>query len=186
MKAIGIVLLVVIAYIVWRFVIRGDALVLLDSGGGKRVCASLTEIVPGEAIVVGIDNNEKNNFVTVISIPRDLASRLEVSPPEGFVEELLPLTEKEKKDKKSVQYAEKYNSETLRWAGRLDLEPNEITELRIPAKGTAQVSAGRIDFQYEAKVGLGGSISFFSLRLDPPESVEPTEAVGGIEKQPQG
>lgn len=59
MKVVGIILLVAVAYVVWRFVIHGDALVLIGSDTGKRVTASLTEVIPNEALVVAIDNNDK-------------------------------------------------------------------------------------------------------------------------------
>ena len=167
MKVIGVIVLVAIAYFLWRFVIRGDGLVLIGQDTGKRVTASLMQVVPNESLVIEIDNNDKRNAVTVISMPRNIAETLGVSPPEGFAAELMPLTEKEKKDKETVEFAEKYNAETLRWAGRLELAPNGVSVLRIPAKNTSELS-GRIDFQYEAKVALGGSLSFFSLALAPP------------------
>lgn len=110
-------------------------------------------------------------------MPREVADALGASPPDGFVAELMPLTEKEMKDKETVEYVENYNAETLRWGGRVELTPNEVRELRIPATNTMEL-AGRIDFQYDARVGLGGSISFFSLSLDLPASnkaLQPTQ-----------
>jgi hypothetical protein len=54
--------------------------------------------------------------------------------------------------------------------------------LRIPAKNTSELS-GRIDFQYEAKVGLGGTLSFFSLALAPPApNQERFQEIGSLEK----
>jgi len=170
MKFVGLILLIAIGYIIWRFAVRGDGLVLIGADTGKRVTASLIEIIPNESLVLQIDNNDKTNFVTVISMPRQLAETLGANPPEGFLAEPMPLSESERKDKETVDYAKEYDAQTLRWAGRLLLTPNEPTEFKIPAKNTSDVS-GRIDFQYEAKVGFGGAISFFSLSLDsPPEN----------------
>ena len=165
MKIVGLIVLIAIAYFVWRFAVGGDGLVLIGADTGKRVTASLKRIIPNESLVLEIDNNDKTNFITVISIPRQLAETLAVSPPEGFLVEPMPLSESERKDRETVEYAKEYDAQTLRWAGRFRLMPNELTELMIPARNTSDLS-GRIDFQYEAKVGFGGSISFFSLSLD--------------------
>ena len=165
MKIIGIVLLVAVGYLIWRFVIRGDGLVLLSADTGKRVSANLKEVIPNQSLLIEIDNNDKPNFVTVISMPRELADSLGVKPPEGFAVETLPLTESEKEDEETVESAKNYDKETLRWSGNFELTPNGVTELRIPAERTADFS-GRINFQYEAKAGFGGSISFFSVSLE--------------------
>lgn len=168
MKIIGIILLVMAAYFVWRFAVRGDALVLLSADTGKKVSARLKETIPNDSLVIEIDNNDKANFVTVISMPRDLAETMGASPPEGFKVERMPLSDSEQSDEETVEYAKNYDLQTVRWSGNLQLVPDEITELRIPMARTTGV-AGRIDFQYESKVGFGGSISFFSLSLESPE-----------------
>lgn len=165
MRIIGIILLFVVAYFIFRFAIRGDGFVLLSGDTGKRVSATLIKVIPNQSMVIEIDNNEKPNFVTVISMYRDLAESLDASPPDGFVVESMPLTEAEQKDEETVEYAKNYDLQTVRWSGNFELTPDDVTELRIPVKNTANI-AGRIDFQYEAKVGFGGSISFFSVSLE--------------------
>jgi hypothetical protein len=165
MKTIGIVLLVVVAYFIWRFAIRGDALVLLSADTGKKVSASLKDVIPDQSLVIEIDNNDKQNFVTVISMPRELAESMGANPPEGFTVEPMPLNESEKKDEETVEYAKNYDLQTVRWSGNVQLAPDDVTELRIPVNSTADLT-GRINFQYEAKVGFGGSISFFSVSLE--------------------
>ena len=165
MKMFGIILLVVVGYLIWRFAIRGDALVLFSADTGKRVSASLKEIIPNQSLVIEIDNNDKANFVTVISMPRVLAESMGASPPEGFAVEPMPLSEAERKDEETVEYAENYDLQTVRWSGNFQLTPDDVTEFKIPVNITAEL-AGRINFQYEAKVGFGGSISFFSVSLE--------------------
>jgi hypothetical protein len=165
MKIIGIILLVVVAYFVWRFAIRGDGLVLLSAGSDKKVSASLKEVIPNQALVIEIDNNNKQNFVTVTSMPRELAESTGGSPPEGFAVERMPPSEIGQEDQEMVEYVKNYNLQNVRWSGNLELTPNGLTELRIPVTSTAEL-AGRINFQYEAKVGFGGSISFFSVSLE--------------------
>jgi len=167
MKVVGIILLVAVAYFIWRFAIRGDALMLLSADAGKRVSASLKEVIPNQSLVIKIDNNDKPNFVTVISMPREMAEFLGASPPEGFAVEPMPLSEAEQKDKETAEYAKNYDLQTVRWSGNFELTPDGATELRIPVTSTTEL-AGRINFQYEAKVGFGGSISFFSVSLEAP------------------
>lgn len=167
MKIIGIILLVAVGYFIWRFAIRGDALVLLGADTGKKVSASLKEVIPSQSLVIEIDNNDKQNFVTVISMPRELAESIGASPPEGFAVERMPLSEAEQRDEETVEYAKNYDLQTVRWSGNFELTPNGLTELRIPVTSTTEL-AGRINFQYEAKVGFGGSISFFSVSLESP------------------
>jgi hypothetical protein len=167
MKIIGIILLVVIGYFIWRFTIRGDALVLLSTDSGKKVSAILNEVIPNQSLVIEIDNNDKQNFVTVISMPRELAESTGASPPEGFAVERMPLSEAERKDEETVEYVKNYNLQNVRWSGNFELTPNGLAELRIPVTSTTEL-AGRINFQYEAKVGFGGSISLFSVSLESP------------------
>jgi hypothetical protein len=82
-KVVGVTVFVAIAYFAWRFVVRGDGLVLIGQDTGKRVTASLMQVVPNESLVIEIDNNDKRNAITVISMPRNIAETLGVSPPEG-------------------------------------------------------------------------------------------------------
>jgi hypothetical protein len=143
----------------------GDAIVFLSPAPTKRVTGVVKRLTPGKEIVIEIENDSKKNSVTEISLPRSLAAQLGVSVPSGFKEEALPLTEKEKTNKDSVEFAEKYNRGTLRWAGSFPLTPNGKSELIIPATGSFQNAKGQIDFRYEEKLGFGGSISFFRVKL---------------------
>jgi hypothetical protein len=164
MKFLIVVGVILTAYFVWRFVIRGDAVVLMLPDAGKRVTATVKRVIPDKGIVIEVDNNAKENRVTEISLLRSLASELGVSAPSGFTEEPLPLAEKEKNDKDAVEFVEKFNREKLRWVGNFPLAPNAKTDMVIPAK-TATKLSGCIDFRYEAKLGLGGFISSFSVDI---------------------
>lgn len=167
MKIVGLILLIIVAYFAWRFAFLGDGLVVIGNDTGKRISARLKDVIPNESLVIEIDNNDRENSITEISMPRSLAEILGASPPDGFTAELLPVSDSEKNDQEAVRFVDKFNAETLRWVGQFALSPNIPSELRIPAKVTSNLS-GRINFQYEAKVGFGGSISFFSLTLDTP------------------
>lgn len=160
-----LIILVVVAYLGWQFFLRGKPLVLVREASTKRVTGSLARIVPESELVIEVNNDAAKNTITNITVLRELASRLGLSAPQGFKEEALLLTEEEKKEKASVDFAKKFNWENLRWVGEMKLLPNEKTEIAIPAERTKGLS-DYIDFQYESKSGLGGSISFFRVNLD--------------------
>lgn len=177
MKFIGIIVLLVIAYLAWRFVVQGDALVLLTPDTGDRVSATVAQIEPGKELVIKVLNDNKENQITQISMLRSLASQLGVSEPPGFKVEALPLTKEDKKNKETVEFVKEYNKDNLRWVGSYKLAPNSATELAIPATFSS-LPSGNIDFQYESKVGFGGSISFFRVSLDSkqPDNTDSAEA----------
>ncbi len=178
MKIVGIAVLILVAYFVWRFVIRGDALVLVTPDAGGRVTAVVKRVVPDKEIVIEISNNSKANRITEISLSRAFAAQLGLSEPSGFRAETLPLSEGERKNREMAEYVEKYNKEEIRWVGNLALAPNAKTELVFPAK-SASALTGEIRFQYEAKVGLGGSISWFRVNLAEQASNKAPRPSGG-------
>ncbi len=162
---VGIVVLVPITYFLWRFIFRGDAIVLIDKSPGKKVSATLKQVIPNGAIVVGVDSNSKQNQITEISVKREIAAKLGLSAPGGFTESPVPLTEKDKLDKETVEFVENYNTENVRWIGKLPLAPDAITEITFPATSTSNLG-GNIRFRYEAKIGYGGSMAFCVAKLD--------------------
>lgn len=164
MKTIGIAGLLIVAYIVWRFVVRGDGLVILTHDTGIGVTGHLDSVVPGEQLLIEITNNGKERHITEISMPRSVASQLGFSEPSDFKVEALPLTEAEKKDKEMVDFVAQYNRENLRWVGYFTLRAESKTKFAIPASSASPLF-GTIDFQYESKAGLGGSISHFRINL---------------------
>ncbi len=165
-KIVWLAILVPVVYLAWRFVVRGDALVLVAPAPGKRVSGAIKRIEPQKEIVVEIDSNADNNRITEISLSRQLASQLGIGPPSGFAEEPLPLTEKELKDKDAVAFAEKFNKETLRWAGNLVLAPNARTEILFPVRFTT-LPSGYIDIVYRTKFAVGGGTALVRIDISP-------------------
>lgn len=186
MKIIGVVVLVIVAYFVWRFVVRGDGLVLVTRDTGKGVNGHLNKVTPGKELLIEITNNGKERRITQISMPRSVALQLGLAAPAGFSAEELPLTEAERKDKEMVAFVKQYNMATLRWVGDLVLPSQSKIEFAIPALAASPL-AGSIDFQYEAKAGLGGSISQFRVNLAAQGQNErfDTEAQGTARPSPQ-
>jgi hypothetical protein len=166
MKISMIVLVMVVGFVAWRL-LSGGGLILVTPASADRVTAVVKQVVPNKEIVIEINNNSKNNSVSEITLSRATAAQLGVSPPQGFQQEPLPLTKDEANNKETADFVAQFNQENLRWVGKFPLAPDAKSELVIPAKSTAQPT-GRIHFQYEAKVGLGGSISSFSVNLAQP------------------
>ena len=164
MKLIGLIVLLVLAYFIWRFVVRGDGLVLITSDTGNRVTAVVKRVVKGKQIVIEINNNHKENRITEITIPRSVASQLGISEPAGFKVAALPLTDDDKKSQETSEFVEQFNEENLRWTGSFTLAPDAKVELAIPS-ALASPLTGTMGFQYETKVGFGGSISSFRVNL---------------------
>jgi hypothetical protein len=164
MKIVAIAVLLLVGYFVWRFVVVGDGLVVITSDSRQKVVANVKQVIPEESILLEISNNDTENSITEISVSRQLVNRLGLSEPPGFREVPLPLAESDREDKETVEFVEEFNKETIRWVGSFVLEPNSATELAIPATSASDLQ-GYMDFQYEARVGFGGSLSFFRVHL---------------------
>lgn len=181
MKIVGLVILALIAYFVWRFVVRGDALVVITRDSGKKVTGAVTRVVPGKELVVEVDNPSKEIRITEISLARALVAGLGISAPEGFREEALPLTAREREDPESVAFVERFNREHVRWVGSHVVPQEGRAQLVFPIARAAEAS-GFIHFRYEARWGIGGSISSFRARLGSPEperAPQPPSSPGG-------
>ncbi len=180
------VLLLLIApalYLLWRSMQSGDSLSLSATAPGPRVTGRLKQMLPDRGLVIEITNNDRANRITQISVARSTASELGLSEPSGFHPEPLPLTEFDKRSMEMTEFVNTYNLENLRWVGNFHLPPETSIEMTIPAaRGT--LLAGTIDFQYEAKVGLGGSISFFHVDLVTPRTA-PATAPGNFQTSPE-
>ena len=164
MKIVGVAVLLLVGYFVWRFVVVGDALVLITSDSGQKVVANVKRVIPEQEILLEINNNDKENSITAISVSRQLVSRLGMSKPSGFREEPLPLTGSDRENRETVEFVENFNKENIRWIGSFALAPNTTAELAIPVTSASGLQ-GYIDFQYEARVGFGGFISSFRVDL---------------------
>ena len=99
--------------------------------------------------------------LTEIHLPRELAQALGASPPTGFAYE--PFVAGPKVGDEA--FVQKFNAETVRWVGRLDLPAEQDVVLSIPAQ-QPQAGSGTIQFRYERRGALGGSIRFCMLKLE--------------------
>jgi len=156
-------LLALAAYAVWRFAFLGDGLVLVTSAP-MPVTFTLEAVVPAKQLVIRAESRENGHRVTVISLPRELATLLGASAPSGFREEALPLTPEERRDSSAVAEAAAYDRETLRWAGEFLIAPDEPQHIVIPATAATHID-GVISLQYETKHRLGGSVAFGRVSL---------------------
>jgi len=104
----------------------------------------------------------KRYSVTEIHLPRELAQALGASPPSGFTDE--PYIAGPKVGDEA--WVQKFNRETVRWVGHLALPPEQDIILTIPAQNP-RAGSGTIQFRYEYRGLLGGSIRHCMLKLEP-------------------
>ncbi len=163
--------LIALAWLIWRFVIRGDAIVLVRPGQPAAVSARLSRFVARDSMVIGFQVHSGRHRINEISLTRALAEALGLRPPDGFVVEDLPLSNREQSDPAMRAFVADYNRDNLRWVGRFELAAEGVTELAFPLSAAEPV-AGSIQLTYESKLGTGSSMSF--LRV----------ATGGVEGLP--
>lgn len=104
---------------------------------------------------------DKPYNLTEIHLPRELAQALGAFPPSGFTEE--PYVAGPKVGDET--FVQKFNRETVRWVGQLALPAEQDVVLTIPVQ-QARAGSGTIQFRYEHRGALGGSIRFCMLTLE--------------------
>ncbi len=168
--------LIALAWLIWRFVIRGDALVLVRPGQPAAVSARLSGFVPGDSMLMAFEVQSGRHRISEISLSRALAEALGLQAPDGFIVEDLPLSNKEQSDAAMRAFVADYNRDNLRWVGRFELAAEGTTELKFPMSAAEPV-AGTIQLTYESKLGTGSSMSFLRVATGPveglPAPVEP-------------
>ena len=100
-----------------------------------------------------------------ITLSRILADSLHASPPQGFEEKPLQLSKDEPANPDTVKFVEKYNKETVRWVGEFNLAPEKKHVINIPAP-SANDGSGKLTFQYDERVGVGGTIRSFDVSIN--------------------
>jgi hypothetical protein len=165
MKKILIVIIVLlVAYFAWRFIIIGAPIVFMTKAGEKPITAIVKEVRANKEIILEINSDSNTYKIDQITLPRELASRLKISPPVGFREELLSVSKDEESNKEAVDFVAKFNSETLRWIGNFQIQPNSKSFIVLPVNNTTTME-GKIYFKYSVKHIIGGTISTFNVNL---------------------
>lgn len=95
-----------------------------------------------------LKRSRKPTLLKQISLPRELAESLGVSPPFGFAE-----TETKPTSKRHAAYLEKISLETVSWSGAVTIPPKQDMILSIPASHPK--SGGTLHFHHEIR-GLAG------------------------------
>ena len=136
------------------------------TGGEPEVSAhQLASTASGIRIEVRLADEAGACQVTEISAPRRLAETLGLGPPERFLEEPLPLTEKERRDPETVAWVAEWNRDNVRWVGSESLSPGEPLVLEFPASSPS-AATGVLSISYERKLGLGGMSSAATVTLN--------------------
>ena len=163
MKYILIGIGIFVLYFVWNFMIMNKPIVMMNTATSKRVSGKIVE-VKDKFISIEIDNNEYDNVITSVSMDRNVSKELGIESIDGLSEELMIVSEREKDDTEAIEWVKNYNKETIQWVGNLKLVPNQKTIIQIPIKNIKELH-GRLSFNYERKVGFGGSMSSFYIDL---------------------
>ena len=165
----GLLVLLLVGYVGWwAFNVMT---IVTTTGGGPEVSArQLASTTSGIWIELRLVEQADACRVTEISAPRRLVEVVGLRPPEGFVDEPLPLTEDERRDPETVSWAAGWNRDHVRWVGSEALSPGEPLVLELPASSPA-AATGVLSISYERKLGLGGMSSAATITLNaPPES----------------
>lgn len=159
-----------LVYLIWRFVVRGDALVLVRPGQPAAVTAWLNRFVPGEALAIAFRIHSGRHRITEISLARSLAQSLGLQAPSGFSVEDLPLSRKEQNDAAMRAFVADYNRDNLRWVGSFELTADSESELVFPMTVT-EATAGILRFTCETRLGTGFSMSFLQVAVGAAENI---------------
>ncbi len=164
LRLLVFLVLIVLAYLIWRFVVRGDALVLVRPGQPAAVSARMNRFVPGQSMAIGFGVHSGRHRITEISLERSLAQSLGLQTPSGFTIEDLPLSGKEQNDPAMRAFVADYNRDNLRWVGSFELAAEGESELLFPLSASEPVS-GILRFTVETRLGAGKSMTFLQVAI---------------------
>ena len=156
---VGIVLLLAVALVVRLS--RGPIVFTSKATSALTVSAVRDQSAGSLRCTLRFTGRDKPHSVTEIHMPRELAQALGASPPTGFADE--PYVAGPKVGDEA--FVQKFNQGTVRWVGKLALPPDQDVLMSIPARN-ARAGSGTIQFRYEHRGTLGGSIRFCILKLD--------------------
>ena len=165
------IVLIVGGIIIGIVVVLAVALVIRLSRGPIVFTAPVTSKLTATAVrdegarslrcTLRFTGKDKPYSVTEIHLPRELAQALGASPPTGFTDEPYVVGPKVGDE----AFVQKFNRETVRWVGQLALPAEQDVVLTIPVQ-QAHAGSGTIQFRYEHRGALGGSIRFCMLTLE--------------------
>lgn len=166
----GLVGLIVVFLVWWS---RNPIVFTVPEGLLSEVTARQLDNPAGDAIVVELELSGADSVykITDLSVNRELADSLGLSPPTGFREERLPLEEEDKTDAETVEFVTEWNAENLRWECNLEIAPDEPIVIRIPATEPLAAS-GPLSISYEQVSTLGGHWSSTMLVVNEPAEAD--------------
>ena len=167
----GALLVVILVFLFWWS--RNPIVFTAPEGLFSEVTARQVDDPTGSTIVVELElSGETSGYtITELSLGRELATKLGVSAPAGFEEELLPLEEEELDDPESVRFVNEWNEENRRWTGGLEISPATPLVVRIPATYPLAAS-GPLTISYEQVSLMGGHWSSTTLVVNEAEGAE--------------
>lgn len=164
MKYFAVIFLILVGYFIWNFVIQNKPIAIFTSNSSQNVFGNIKMPLKPNQLSIQIQNNEHDISITTIEISREIRDTLGLSAPNGFREEALKSEDDDDAELKT--FVKQFNKENIRYVGNLNMKPNQKIEL-VFAINSLKSLQGKINFTYERKVGFGGSISYFSVQLNP-------------------
>ncbi len=161
----GVILAPVAAFLFWWS--RNPIVFTVPEGLMAEVVARQLEDADGDELVVELElMGEGDSYrITEVSLERQLADRLGLSPPEGFREEPLTLEEEDRSDPETVRFVTEWNAENVSWVCDLEIVAGVPIVVRIPA-ANAGADSGVLSISYESVSVLGGHWSSTTLMLN--------------------
>ena len=157
MKTVAIILGVA-AILVVLLVLVNPVLMVITGGTFPKV-ASKAHVNSTELVAaLTLSSSDSPMYVVSLDVPRAAAEQLGLGAPTGFRVEPL-------KDAKSdPKWVESWNDENLRFAGKLELKPNEATTIRFRLE-RPPIEEVEIKGQLEAGRTFFNSMTFFYIKV---------------------
>ena len=157
--AVSLVVLLVVALVIRLS--RGPIIFTSAVASKLTAVAQRDESAHSLRCTLRFTGQDKPYSVTEIHLPRELAQALGASPPSGFTD--APYVAGPKVGDEA--WVQKFNRETVRWVGQLALPAEQDVIVAIPVQ-QARAGSGTIQFRYEHRGMLGGSIRSCMLKLE--------------------
>ena len=133
----GVLLFIVMTMIAWLLCPPKLAVVAIADESRRAIRCSLR-----------LKRSRKPSVLKQISLPRDLAESLGVSPPAGFAE-----TRTKPTSKRHAAHLEKISLETVSWSGAITISPRQELVISIPA--SYPKCGGTLHFHHEIQGPVG-------------------------------
>jgi len=158
----GVLVVVIAFYLCW---IISQAAKAAEEKVFIDVHVSANQIV----ITATLTGTNREYEVKEIVVSREWGEAIGIMPPDGFSEQGYTFEDASSlEDLEARAWVEATNAEQIRLVGALNLAPGTAVTFHFPISG-APPRTSTIRFQYEGRLGIGGSIAFFNADVQKTE-----------------